>query len=200
MNSIEGSSNASTHDVHTQCTNTSGVQVTDSSAGQEPDKISQISVKIDQSVIRSEAKALNEVSDAASGLTATTDRIPDPYILSQVFFQRLGKSSPTLRSSNSTPQRRLLASGTKSKGEFNIFKMFPHLPLEIQRIIWKKTLPGPKILLVQPLIPEQLVHNSYLTNYRMPNSIVVNKEAFEENSALEDSSVIVFEGICFAEK
>ncbi|CAD6442045.1 86bff6ba-6af6-4210-9954-de9ddfe8e77e [Sclerotinia trifoliorum] len=204
---MEELSDASTHNVHTQSTNTSDVQVTDLSAGQGPDNKSQISVEIDQSVGRSEAEAgaLNEVSNAVGGLTATTDRIPDPYILSQISLQNLGKSPSTPSCSNSIPQRHLLAAGTKSKEEFNTFTMFPHLPLEIQRLIWKKSLPGPKILLIKPLIPDQLVHNSYHTNYSMPSSIVVNKEAFEvfsKESVLLRSSFICQEtpNRCFQSK
>ncbi|KAF7863824.1 hypothetical protein EAF04_006789 [Stromatinia cepivora] len=188
MNAMEELSNAPTHDGHTRSTYVGGIQVTDSSAGQAPDNTSQISAEIDQSITRSKTQILDGVSDAASGLTTMTDRIPDPYILSQISSQHLGKSHPTPSSSDSTPQRHLLAAGTKPMTNFNTFTMFPHLPLEIQRAIWKKTLPGPKIFLIQPFIREKLfrrhvkpewVYNSYYTNYSMPSSILVNREALE---------------------
>ncbi|KAJ8066217.1 hypothetical protein OCU04_005302 [Sclerotinia nivalis] len=193
MNVMKELSSASTHDGHTRRTNTGGVQVTDSFAGQEPNNISEISAEIDHSTTRSKTLNLDGVSNAASGLTTMTDRIPDPYIVSQISSQHLRHPSPIPSSSDSIPQRHLIAAGTKSKKNFNTFTMFPHLPLEIQRIIWKKTLPGPKILLIKPLVRKQLfrpqrkpegVYNSYYTNYSMPSSMLVNREALEGKISL----------------
>ncbi|ESZ98098.1 hypothetical protein SBOR_1477 [Sclerotinia borealis F-4128] len=135
--------------------------------------------------------------DTQTAEAQATSSSASPYISTQISSQRLGLDSAIPGSFDSTLGRRLLPGGTQSMSRFNTFTKFPQLPREIQRMVWRETLPGPKILLIKPILrngiprprttpgdtppiilPPQ-TYIRYKSNYSMPSTILASKEALD---------------------
>lgn len=137
---------------------------------------------IDATMNQSEQENPDQVANKSNGLV-TIPRIPDPFILSRI----ASLPSAAMESSSNTLKPRLLPVDTQSIDAFNTFTKFPQLPLEVQRMIWKEALPGPKTLLIKPSLRAgrhimwflRGDFSTYESNYKLPNEILVSKVALE---------------------
>ncbi|KAI9648280.1 hypothetical protein NHQ30_002912 [Ciborinia camelliae] len=187
MNNMEVSSSSSIDDGHTQDTHAGWAQATSSSATQES-TIFQYSADGIQTTPQSEAENLHRdrASGAIIGVPNTIDTIPDPYVVSQIASRYLKPNASTSGSSNDANQGDSSSEGTQAVANFETFTRFSELPIEIQRMIWKRALPGPRVFLIKPILRKgpwntwpSGTYNTYKSNYIMPGMILVWKETSE---------------------
>ncbi|KAF7911125.1 uncharacterized protein EAF01_002633 [Botrytis porri] len=179
-------SNSRTDDDRTRDAQAHELQSTFSSRCQDPTTSSRNRADVDQVKSLSETNSLYEVSNAATELPAMSDHIPDPCMLSQTSarYPKLPDRVPI--TSNGSIQNRLLPTSIQPLTNLTTFTLFPKLPLEIRRMIWKKTLPGPRIILIRSMMSKWPLrtttrlprdYNTYKSNYAMPIAMLVCKEA-----------------------
>ncbi|KAF7938869.1 uncharacterized protein EAE98_001206 [Botrytis deweyae] len=179
-------------------------QGTCSSAFQELTTSSRNRADVDQAKTLSETNSLDEVSSETTELPTTSGHIPDPYILFQTSTRHPKLPSRIPITSNGSVQHRLLSTSIQPLANLETFSLFLMLPFEIRRIIWKMTLPGPRIILIRSIRSKwplrmtftrpPRTYNTYKSNYAMPNAMLVCKEALDV--ILEESRLVRKAFIC----
>ncbi|TGO10285.1 hypothetical protein BTUL_0139g00100 [Botrytis tulipae] len=173
------------------------------SARQELTTSSRNRADADQAKTISETNSHDEVSGTTTGLPTISAHIPDPYILSQTSTRQPKLPSKIPSTSNGSIQNRLLSTSIQPLANLATFSLFSKFPFEIRRIIWKKTLPGPRIILIRSILSKWPLrnttrplrnYNTYKSNYAMPNAMLVCKEALDV--ILEESRLVRKDFIC----
>ncbi|TGO65547.1 hypothetical protein BCON_0002g01340 [Botryotinia convoluta] len=198
---MEKLSNSRIDDDCTKDAQADETQNTCSSACQELTTSSRNRADVDQAKTLSETNSLDEVSSATTELLAMSGHIPDPYILPQISTCHPKLPSRIPITSNGSIQNRLLSTSIQPLANLATFTLFPNLPFEIRRMIWKKTLPGPRIILIRSIlmiseesrmvrkdfickdIPGPCLQNKIALNFRA-DSIYLNTDDEREDSAI----------------
>ncbi|KAF5871798.1 uncharacterized protein Bfra_008822 [Botrytis fragariae] len=178
-------------------------QNTCSLACQELTTSSRNRADVDQAKMLSETNSLDEVSSAITELPAMSCHIPDLNILSQTSTRHPKLPFTTPITSNGSIQNRLLSTSIRPLANLATFTLFPNLPFEIRRMIWKMTFPGPRIILIRSIMSKWPLrtstrlprnYNTYKSNYAMPVAMLVCKEASDVVS--EESRLARKDFIC----
>ncbi|TGO37793.1 hypothetical protein BHYA_0089g00330 [Botrytis hyacinthi] len=151
----------------------------------------------DQAKTLSATNSHDEVSSTTTELPTISGHIPDPYILSQTSTRQPKLPSRIPSPSNGSIQNRLPSTRIQPLANLVTFSLFSKLPFEIRRMIWKKTLLGPRIILIRSILSKWPLrnttrplrnYNTYKSNYAMPNAMLVCKEALDV--ILEESRLV----------
>ncbi|TGO65661.1 hypothetical protein BOTNAR_0075g00110 [Botryotinia narcissicola] len=155
------------------------------SARQELTTSSRNRIDADQA---SDTNSHDEVSSTTTGIPTMSGHILDPSILSQTSTPQRKLPSRIPSTSIGSIQNRLLSTSIQPLTNLATFSLFSKLPFEIRRMIWKKTLPGSRIILIRSILSKWPLrnttrpprnYNTYKSNYAMPNTMLVCKEALD---------------------
>ncbi|KAF7953540.1 uncharacterized protein EAE97_000939 [Botrytis byssoidea] len=200
---MEKRSNSRNDDDRTRDGPADETQGTCSSACQEPTTSYRNRIDADQSKTLSETSSHDKVPSITTGLPTISDHIPDPYILSQTSTRQPKLPSKIPSTSNGSIQNRLLLTSIQPLANLATFSLFSKFPFKIRRMIWKKTLPSPRIILIRSILSKWPLrntirplrnYNTYKSNYAMPNAMLACKEALDV--ILEESQLVRKEFIC----
>ncbi|TEY52449.1 hypothetical protein BOTCAL_0258g00200 [Botryotinia calthae] len=200
---MEKRSNLRIDDDSTRDSLVDKTQDTCSSTFQKSTTSSQNRTDVDQAKILPETNSLDGVSDATTELPVMSGYIPDPYTLSQISIRHSKLSSGTSIALSGLIQDSSPPTSIQPFENLATFTLFPNFPFEIRRIIWKMALPGPRIILIKSILrkgdlrttfrrPRE--YNTYKSNYTMPNTMLVCKEALDV--ILEESRLVRRDFIC----